>query len=614
MCGIVGYTGKKHTAKSVLITGLKNLEYRGYDSCGVALNENNKINLYKATGRIMNLEKLLEKNTLNSQTGIGHTRWATHGIPNEINAHPHKCGDVTLVHNGIIENYAELKNFLISKGVIFKTQTDSEVACAYINYIYQIQKKNNNTDKIDCLISSCDKFRGSYAFAIIFDDEPNTVYATRKDSPLIVGIGEDENFASSDITAILDYTNKYILLEAGEFAQIQKDSVHIYDIHHKLIEKKINIANWDKTSYQKNGYEHFMLKEIMEQPKVLENIFIRYFKNNTYDQNIDLSKYDTIDIVACGSAMHAGLIGKYLFETYANTKVNVEVASEYRYKNNFINDKTLVIIISQSGETADSIAALRLAKQSGAFVLAIVNVVGSTISREADCTIYTYAGPEIAVATTKGYSSQVAILSSLAFNLAKQKKLIDSEEIKKVETEYSTISTFISNTIDKKDLYSTVAEKIYNKEDLFYIGRGIDYAICMEGSLKLKEISYMHSEAYPAGELKHGTISLIEKDTPVIAIATDEKLFEKTVSNIKETKARGSFVIFITTENLYNKFISQKNDYSFYDIVVILPTATLFIQALIAAVAVQLIGYETAKLRKCDIDKPRNLAKSVTVE
>lgn len=610
MCGIVGYTGSKHNAKDVLITGLKNLEYRGYDSAGVALNENENIKLYKTAGRILNLEKLLKKDdNCYSSAGIGHTRWATHGIPNEINAHPHNCGSVFLVHNGIIENYIELKAELISKGVVFKTQTDTEVACAYINEIYKQEK-----DKIKCLIKSCQKFRGSYAFAIIFEDEPDVIYATRKDSPLVVGIGENENFVSSDISAILDYTNKYILLEYEEFAKITKQDVKIYDKNENLLDKRIDTATWSATEYMKNGYEHFMLKEINEQPTVLKNIFERFLKDDNFEQKLDLSKFDNIQIVACGSAMHAGLIGRFLFETYANISTSVEVASEYRYKNQLITNNTLVIIISQSGETADTLAALRVAKQKGAHTLAIVNVVGSTISREADTVIYTYAGPEIAVATTKGYTSQVAILSCLALKLAQQKNILDENTKKFVIDEFKKIDTLLTNFISNNQKnFKKIAENIYKKHDLFYIGRGIDYAMSMEGSLKLKEISYMHSESYAAGELKHGTISLVENGTPVIAIATDEKLYEKTISNVKETKARGSFVIFITTQKLYDEFI-QNNQYDFYDIILIIPTLSQFSQPLLVIPAIQIIAYETAKLRKCDIDKPKNLAKSVTVE
>lgn len=611
MCGIIGYTGKNN-AKDVLISGLKKLEYRGYDSAGIAVNESDKISLYKSTGKISSLENMISDKNIVSSTGIGHTRWATHGIPNETNAHPHKCGSVTLVHNGIIENYSELKEKLIQKGVTFKTQTDTEVACAYINEMYK-QERN----KLKCIIDSCKNFRGSYAFAIIFDDEPNTIYATRKDSPLIVGIGNDsENFVSSDVSAILNYTNKYILIEYGEYCKVEKDAVHIYDENLKEIQKQISVATWSADEYQKGGYDHFMLKEIHEEPKVLKQIFARYFEDNLYKLSIDFSKYSNIHIVACGSAMHAGLVGKHLFETYSNIPVTVDVASEYRYKNQLLSPTTLVILISQSGETADTLAALRVAKEKKAHTLAVINAVGSTISREADDVIYTYAGPEIAVATTKGYTSQVAILSTLALNIAQQKKLVSQDMLKRIYDDFNNIESLVSKVIeDYTDIYNKIADSIKSKEHLFFIGRGIDSAICMEGSLKLKEISYMHSEAYAAGELKHGTISLIEQDTPVIAIATDDILFEKTVSNIKETKARGSFSIFITTDKLVNKYLgSIESSKEFCDITLCLPQTTEFVQSLLVVTALQLISYQTAKLRGCDIDKPRNLAKSVTVE
>lgn len=603
MCGIIGYTCTKTNAKDVTLAGLKNLEYRGYDSSGIAVNENGNINLYKSRGKIENLENSLKDKELLSNIAIAHTRWATHGEPNEINAHPHQCGNITLVHNGIIENYIELKNILIEKGVTFKSQTDTEVACAYINYIYESEK-----DKIKCLIKACNMFRGSYAFAIIFDDEKDTIYSTRKDSPLIVGIGENGNFAASDVSAILDFTSKYILLEFNEYAKITSDKVTIYNTNLQEIKKEVNIATWSSTEYKKNGYDHFMLKEINEQPEVISNIFSRYLEHCTYD-NIDFSKYDAIHIVACGSAMHAGMVGKYLFQNYVNIPVTIDIASEYRYISQVITKSTLVIIVSQSGETADSLAALRLAKEKGATTLGIVNAVGSTIARESDICIYTYAGPEIAVATTKGYTSQVAIFATLVINAMKQKNLLSDKLFSDIKEDFNNISSILKDIISNKNTYTKIAKQIYKKNDLFFIGRGIDYAICMEGSLKLKEISYMHSEAYAAGELKHGTISLIEKGTPIIAIATNDNLYEKTISNIKETKARGAFSIFITTSNFDN---STFEDFS--DISVVLPKTTEFVQAIIVTCFLQLLSYEVAKLRNCDIDKPKNLAKSVTVE
>ena len=605
MCGIIGYTGKKYNAKDAIISGLKNLEYRGYDSAGIAVVENNEINLYKSKGKIANLEEKIKEFNISSSTGIGHTRWATHGEPSEKNAHPHKVGNVTLVHNGIIENYNELKFELLEMGVEFNSETDTEVACAYINEVYKTEK-----DKLKCISKATDAFRGSYAFGIIFDDDTDTIYATRKDSPLVIGVtDESSNFIASDVSAILDYTNKYILLEYGEYAKITGESVEIYNKEMSKIEKEIKTATWSANEYKKNGYDHFMLKEIHEQPKVMKDIFNRFKASNTYEQDFDLSKYTNIHIVACGSAMHAGLIGKYLFENYASIPVTVEVASEYRYKNQLITPTTLVILVSQSGETADTLAALRIAKEKGADTLAIVNAVGSTIAREASICVYTYAGPEIAVATTKGYTSQAAIFATLALDVAKAKGLISNELEEEIYKDFDNIENLMESTIARIDEFKDVATKIYEKDNLFFIGRGIDSAVSQEGSLKLKEISYMHSEAYAAGELKHGTISLIEEGTPVIALSTNNDLYEKTVSNIKETKARGSYTVFVTTDNFNNA-----NTSDFANVTIILPKTTEFVQSLITVTALQLIAYEVAYLRGCDIDKPKNLAKSVTVE
>lgn len=603
MCGIIGYTGKSNNAKEIVLTGLKNLEYRGYDSAGIALTLNNKITLFKSKGKIVNLEEKLMDDSINSSTAIAHTRWATHGEPNEINAHPHQSGKITLVHNGIIENYLDLKTYLIKQGVTFQSETDTEVACAYLNFIYQTQK-----DKLKCIHEACQAFRGSYAFAILFEDEPEVIYATRKDSPLIIGIGTEGNFAGSDISAILDYTSQYMLLEKGEIARLTKDQVEIFDENNAPIQKEIKQATWSATEYKKNGFEHFMLKEIHEEPSVIEQIFQSHLADKTL-QKIDFSKFQEIHIVACGSAMHAGMVGKYLFQNYTKIPVTVDIASEYRYNTQLINEKTLVIIISQSGETADTLAALRLAKQEKATTLAIVNVVGSTIAREASLCIYTNAGPEIAVATTKGYTSQVAILSLLVLNAMKQKGLLSKELEQNVLKDFENIHSILNQVIKNDSIYKAIAKRLYQQNDIFFIGRGIDYALCMEGSLKLKEISYIHSEAYAAGELKHGTISLIENGTPVIAIATNDKLFEKTVSNIEETKARGAYTIFITTDNL-----NADSFESFSDITVSLPKTTDFVQPIVVVTILQLIAYEVAKLRGCDIDKPKNLAKSVTVE
>ena len=602
MCGIIGYTTRKNNSVEVALDGLKNLEYRGYDSAGIAFFDGEKIDIVKSKGKISNLESKLEKLNTDSCCAIAHTRWATHGEPNETNAHPHHVGKVTLVHNGIIENYSELKKELIEKGYSFKTETDTEVATAYIDYCYSVYQ-----DKLRALIEACKVFRGSYAFDVIYEDDPTTIYATRKDSPLVVGYAHDGNFAASDISAILKYTNKYSLIDEGEFVKITRDIVTFYNSDLHQVEKKFQTATWDAAQYQKNGYEHFMLKEIYEQPKAIEDIFERFYSNCTY-KDLDFSKFDKIHIVACGSAMHASLVGKYLLQTYGKIPVMVEIASEYRYSEELITPSTLLIVVSQSGETADTLAALRLAKQKGAYVVGIVNAVGSTIAREVDKCIYTYAGPEIAVATTKGYTTQVAVFSTLALMAMEQKGLLTDEKSEEIKQDLLTVKEKIEAVISDRDLYLDIANQIYNHNDLFFIGRGIDSTVCMEGSLKLKEISYMHSESYSAGELKHGTISLIDKGTPVISIATDENLFEKTVSNIKETKARGAYSIFVTTQN------HKDNCSEFADKTIILPKTTAFTQPILTVVALQLVAYETAKLRGCDIDKPRNLAKSVTVE
>lgn len=602
MCGIIGYTTRKNNSVEVALSGLKNLEYRGYDSSGIAFFDGEKMDIIKSKGKISNLDDKLSNFNTNSCCAIAHTRWATHGEPNETNAHPHQVGKVTLVHNGIIENYSVLKDELLKNGYTFKSETDTEVAAAYLDYCY-----SKTQDKLQALVDACKAFRGSYAFDVVYEDEPTTIYATRKDSPLVIGYSHDGNFAASDISAILNYTNKYSLIEEGEFVKVTKDIVTFYNKDLHEIEKKSETATWDAAQYQKNGYEHFMLKEIYEQPKAISDIFNRYYTNCSY-KDLDFSKFDKIHIVACGSAMHASLVGKYLLQTYGKIPVMVEIASEYRYSEELITPSTLLIVVSQSGETADTLAALRLAKEKGAYVVGIVNAVGSTIARDVDKCIYTYAGPEIAVATTKGYTSQVAVFSTLALMAMEQKGLLDKNIEKLIKNDMLNIEEKINSVISNREKYLEIANQIYKHNDLFFIGRGIDSTVCMEGSLKLKEISYMHSESYSAGELKHGTISLIDKGTPVISIATDEKLFEKTVSNIKETKARGSFSIFVTTENHID------NCDEFADEVIILPKTTDFTEPILTVIALQLVAYETAKLRGCDIDKPRNLAKSVTVE
>lgn len=597
MCGIVGYVGKNKKCLPVVISGLETLEYRGYDSSGIAYKVNNDIKIIKEQGKIVKLKEKLNLNE-ESDLGIGHTRWATHGKPTTINSHPHKVGKITLVHNGIIENYIELKQKLIDKGYNFKSETDTEVACALIDYYY-------NGNIIETINNAIKEMRGSFAFGILVDGD-DYLYATRLTSPLIIAKGDNENYIASDVPAILKYTNKYILLDDYDIAKIDSKNVTIYN-NLKEITKEINTFEGSMEAGMKNGYDHFMLKEIHEQDKVIKNT-IGYYFDGTIDSLIknfpDLTKYNRIDIVACGSAYHTGLVGKSLIEKFANIKVDCEVASEYRYKRSFYDNKTLVILVSQSGETADTLAALRKAKEDNIDTLAIVNVVGSSIAREAKNVLYIKAGCEIAVATTKAYTAQLAIFSLIAIYLAYSKKLLKEQDLKEIINEINNLPDIINKTL-KENKYIEIAKKIYKNDDIFFIGRGIDYALSMEGSLKLKEISYINSMAYPAGELKHGTISLIEKNTPVIAISTDNNLREKTISNIKEVKARDAYTLFVTNEDIASDF---------YDDIIVVDKIHELLQPIITIIPLQLLAYEVAKLNGCDIDKPRNLAKSVTVE
>lgn len=598
MCGIIGYIGKNNALK-VITDGLKQLEYRGYDSAGIAIKNNNEIKIFKSVGKIKELEKKIDY-TIQSDIGIGHTRWATHGSVNITNSHPHKVGSITLVHNGIIENYEQLKQELIKNNYQLKSDTDTEIACGYIDYLYQ---KDKNI--ITTLNKIKDIFKGSYAFAILVDND-NYLYATRKDSPLIIAKGENENYLASDVPAILKYTNQYYLLDNYEIAILEKDNIKILK-DNKEIKKELLTFNYNIETSLKNGYDHFMLKEINEQDKLVESLINVYLqdKKTLLNKMPDFKKYNQIHIVACGSAYHAGLVGKYLIEKYANTKVYVEVASEYRYNKLFFDKKTLVIIISQSGETADSLASLRIAKENKIDTLAIVNVYGSSIAREASKTLYINAGCEIAVATTKAYTLQLLMLSFIALAMGIQKELIDDSSFEDVKKYYTKLPQLMHNEI-KRDL-KNIAKNIYKKNNIFFIGRGIDYALSLEGSLKLKEISYIHSEAYPAGELKHGTISLIEKNTPVIAIVTDENIYEKTISNIKEVASRGAYVILIISKHL-------DKDGDFYNEKIVIENTDSLINSLTAIIPLQLLAYNIALLKGCDIDKPRNLAKSVTVE
>lgn len=581
MCGIIGYVGEKRCSIDVIIDGLKHLEYRGYDSAGIAYVKDNNVVIEREAGRISNLENVLKKDS--SHIGIGHTRWATHGKPTKENAHPHKVGNITLVHNGIIDNFMELKSTLMSEGYTFKSDTDTEVAAAYIDSLY---KENN--DMIKSLSICVNKFLGSYAFGIINELETDVLYALRKDSPLIIGVGENENFIASDVPSILKYTNKYIDIENDEIVKITKDEVTVYDKNYNIINKEISVFEGDANLVEKNGYETYMLKEIHEEAEVIK-------KTSEASIDFDITKYDEIDIVACGSAYHAGLVGKYMIEKLCNIKVNVCIASEYQYDKHFYKGKTLVIAISQSGETADTKKCVNIANDIGVDTLGIVNVKGSSIARICKHVIYTLAGPEIAVATTKAYLAQITTLILLAVKNSKEK--INTEDLQKLP--------YYIETLINKD-YTSLANMLYIKDDIYFIGRGIDYALCMEGSLKLKEISYIHSEAYAAGELKHGTISLISEGTPVIVVATSDELYLKTISNAKEVKARGAYVILVTDKEVINEGV--------YDELISISKVTEELRPILTIIPLQLISYEVAKLKGNDIDKPKNLAKSVTVE
>ena len=589
MCGIVGYAGKTNVIKNIM-TGLKSLEYRGYDSSGIAyLDKNNNIKIYKKVGQIKNLDQILNYED-EASLGISHTRWATHGGVTDTNAHPHNQGKITLVHNGIIENYEELKKKLEKEGYNFKSSTDSEVAAALIDKLYK-----ENKDMLKTLVILKDKLKGSYAFNIINSDIPNKIYGIRKDVPLIVGVSDHGNMFASDIPAILHVTNKYIVLNNNEIVELEQDNIKYYNSEGKEITKEVKEYAGTIDSISKNGYDHFMLKEINEESEVVKNILNLYTKNNKIKDIYNIKKYKNIDIVACGSASFAGQIGKYYIERYANIETDVYYASEYRYQKNFFTKDTLVILISQSGETADTLAALKLAKENGIDTLAIVNRRDSSIAREADSVIYTEAGIEVAVATTKAYLAQVLILLLLAFkDNNKETKLLENLKL---------LPNLITKYINEYN-YSNIANILKDKEHIFYLGRGIDYYLSMEGSLKLKEISYIHSEAFQAGELKHGSISLIDKDFGVVSVVTDKTISDKTISNLKEVAARGAKIIAIT----------NIKDNNFADYTILVDDYDEILNPLLVIVPMQMLAYNVAKLKNCDIDKPRNLAKSVTVE
>ena len=608
MCGIVGYVGGDQAAP-ILLHGLEKLEYRGYDSAGVAVYDGTSIRVVKTKGRLKVLEEKTHGGTdLNGFVGIGHTRWATHGKPSDVNAHPHvsSSGKFAVVHNGIIENYLPLRAALEAKGFRFVSETDTEVVAQLLDDCYK-------GDLLAAVREALAKIRGSYALGILCSDYPDRVIAVRKDSPLIVGLGKGENFIASDVPAILDRTRDIYRLTENEIAVVKRDGVSVFSPEGKPVIKTPEHIGWDISAAEKCGYDHFMAKEIMEQPKaVRDTISPRIRDGRIVLDEIRLTReqiagFRKIFIVACGSAYHVGVVAKYIFEQYTKIPVEVDVASEFRYRNPLIDEHVLVLIISQSGETADTLAALREAKRLGARTLAIVNVVGSSIANESDDVLYTWAGPEIAVATTKAYSTQLAVIYLLAIYMAEQLGTMSAEDYKSFLAQLQSLPEKIEETLQTRGHVRKLAEKFFQRDNIFFIGRNIDYAMSLEGSLKLKEISYIHSEAYAAGEMKHGTISLIEEGSLVVALATERRLFEKMMSNVKEVKARGAVVIGVTTDD--NRQIEKETDYAFY-----VPQICDMMLPSLSVVPLQVFAYYVAYLKGCDIDKPRNLAKSVTVE
>ena len=606
MCGIVGYVGKRN-AQNVLLDGLEKLEYRGYDSAGVALALEGGIRVVKSKGRLAELRKKLELQALaESRCGIGHTRWATHGEPSDVNSHPHSTPRVSIVHNGIIENYGILKERLMAKGYTFESETDTEVLVKLIDNCYE-------GEPLKALHEALGMVRGSYALAVLFRDFPDTVFAVKRESPLIVGWGEGENFVASDIPALLKYTRKYSVLEEGDLAVVTAGGIRFYNEFAEPVEREVLTADWDMEAAEKGGYPHFMLKEINEQPTAITATVSPRVENGLPDLRIPelsdevLRGIGTIHLVACGTAMHAGMVGKAAIEALARVPAEVDIASEFRYRDPILRPNDLVIIISQSGETSDTLAALKLAKSRGVPVLAIVNVVGSSIARAADHVLYTYAGPEIAVASTKAYMVQMCVLYLFAFRLALARGEQTEAEIRRLTAELLRASEVIKPRLADCEQIKYLASRFVNTQSCFFIGRGFDYSLSLEGSLKLKEISYVHSDAYAAGELKHGTISLITEGVPVIALATQKQVYEKTISNAKETKSRGAKVLLFTTKDAV---VPE----GVADHVVRLDDYDDLLMPLQLIVPLQLFAYYMAVLRGCDVDKPRNLAKSVTVE
>ena len=606
MCGIVGYVGKRN-AQDVLLDGLEKLEYRGYDSAGVALALEGGIRVVKSKGRLAELRKRLAVEALaRSGCGIGHTRWATHGEPSDVNSHPHSTPRVSIVHNGIIENYGVLKERLMAKGYTFESETDTEVLVKLIDSCYE-------GEPLKALRAALAMVRGSYALAVLFRDFPDTLFAVKRESPLIVGWGEEENFIASDIPALLKYTRRYSVLEEGDMAVVNADGIRFYNEFAEPVEREVLTANWDQEAAEKGGYPHFMLKEINEQPAAITATVSPRVENGLPDLRIPeltderLRRIGTVHLVGCGTAMHAGMVGKAAIEALARVPAQVEIASEFRYRNPILRPEDLVIIISQSGETSDTLAALKLAKSRGVPVLAIVNVVGSSIARAADYVMYTYAGPEIAVASTKAYMVQMCVLYLFALRLAYARGMQTDAEIRRLTAELLRAGEVIKPRLADCEQIKYLASRFVNTQSCFFIGRGFDYSLSLEGSLKLKEISYVHSDAYAAGELKHGTISLVTDGVPVIALATQKQVYEKTISNAKETKSRGAKVLLFTTQD------AAVPD-GVADYVVRLDDYDDLLMPLQLIVPLQLFAYYMAVLRGCDVDKPRNLAKSVTVE
>ncbi len=610
MCGIVGYVGSKE-AKNVLLDGLKRLEYRGYDSAGVAIHDGKNIIIKRSEGKLYNLEKLVNAEPPQGQAGIGHTRWATHGRPSETNAHPHRSGNIVIVHNGIIENHAELREFLKTNGHEFSSETDTEVVCHLISYYIDRGKTT-----LEALNESLKRIKGSYALVIMDEREKDKIFMAKRGNPLVVGLAENENLVASDIPALLPYTKNVVFIEDGETAVITPNTFKLYSDKGEEITRPAQIIPWSPLMAERGGYKHFMLKEIHEQPIAIADTFAGRLRPSKHDIVFDEIKdllpandfpYDEITIIACGTSWHAGLIGKYFIESLARIRVNVELASEYRYRNPIINNRTFIIPISQSGETADTLAALNLAKEKKATIVSICNVVGSSITRASNATLYTHAGPEIGVASTKTFTSQLAVLIMFATYLAKHIKKIDEDTACKIVEELVSLPRKMRIVLERADQIKQIADEVLNSPSAIFIGRGVNYPIALEGALKLKEITYMHAEGFPAGELKHGPIALIDYGVPVIALVPQDSTYDKMLSNIEEVRARGANIIAIITNG--NPDLTDKASH-----VISIPKASSYTTPILTSILVQLLAYYVADHKGTDVDQPRNLAKSVTVE